>query len=251
LTLLTEVFVKRLDDDLVMRAGGVAPGGAAENAVKRPPGYLIGCEDAVFGYEGNIAVPSLTFFVMPGERLCVIGKNGTGKTTLLRGLLGLIRPMRGRVLRGENFKANEIGYLPQEAAVRMDFPADVFEVVLSGCVNHLSLKPFYSAADRARADEYLRRLGLADLRGRCYRELSGGQRRRVLLARSFCASCKLLVLDEPAAGLDSGARADLYRALEEINRDAGTAIIMVSHDLEETARRTDTVLRLEKEENND
>jgi zinc transport system ATP-binding protein len=230
--------------------GGAVPGHAAENA-ERPPEYLIGCEDAAFGYEGNIAVAPLTFFVMPGERLCITGKNGTGKTTLLRGLLGLIRPMRGRVLTGGNFRASEIGYLPQEAAVRMDFPADVYEVVLSGRVNHLGLKPFYSTADRARADEYLRRLGLADLRGCCYRELSGGQRRRVLLARSFCASRKLLVLDEPAAGLDSGAREDMYRALEEINREAGTAIIMVTHDLEEAGRQVDTVLHLEKEVSND
>jgi zinc transport system ATP-binding protein len=155
--------------------------------------------------------------------------------------------MRGRVLTGKGFRINETGYLPQEAAVRMDFPADVYEVVLSGRINRLGAKPFYSAADRARAGEYLERLGIADLRRRCYRELSGGQRRRVLLARSFCASRKLLILDEPVAGLDPGARADLHRVLGEINREAGTAIIMVSHDLEEASLWADTVLHLEKE----
>jgi zinc transport system ATP-binding protein len=224
---------------------------AVKSAAERPAGYLIGCEDAVFGYEGNVAVSALTLFVMPGERLLITGENGTGKSTLLKGLMGLIHPMRGRVLTGEGFRVNETGYLPQEAAVRMDFPADVYEVVLSGRINRLGAKPFYSAADRAHADECLERLGIADLRRRCYRELSGGQRRRALLARSFCASRKLLVLDEPAAGLDPAAKADLYRVLGEINRGSGTAIIMVSHDLEEANRWADTVLHLEKEAKDD
>ena len=120
-----------------------------------------------------------------------------GKTTLIRGLLGLKKPSGGQLLFGDGLKSTQIGYVPQQDAVQKDFPASVYEVVLSGCLNSRGLLPGYSAAQKKRAGENLELLGIADLKNRSFQELSGGQRQRVLLARSLCAAERLLLLDEP------------------------------------------------------
>jgi zinc transport system ATP-binding protein len=129
-------------------------------------------------------------------------------------------------------KRGDIGYLPQESPLQKDFPAAVLEVVLSGRQNSRGLKPFYTKVDKAAAAEILKLLGLSELKRTCFRELSGGQRRRVLLARSLCAAGKILLLDEPASGLDPIVQAGLYQVLERINAELGITIIMVSHDIE-------------------
>jgi zinc transport system ATP-binding protein len=206
---------------------------------------LIACRDASFAYEGNIAASGLSFEVNAGDYLCVVGENGSGKSTLLKGLLRLIAPRQGEVLTGGEgeLRADEIGYLPQQTAAQKDFPAGVFEVALSGCLPRLGLRPFYSRKEKAEAEENLRRLGVLELRDRCFRELSGGQQKRVLLARALCAARKALLLDEPAAGLDPEATRELYRTVREINR-SGLAIIMVSHDARCVAEYATHVLHL-------
>jgi zinc transport system ATP-binding protein len=211
-----------------------------------PGASYISCEDLSFAYEGHTAVRGITFTVERGDYLCVVGENGSGKSTLIRGLLGLKKADRGRVLFGGGLRANEIGYLPQQEAPRKDFPAGVFEVVISGFLGSRGFRPFYSAADKQRAEQNLAILGIAELRKRCYRELSGGQQRRVLLARSLCAARKLLILDEPAAGLDPPATAELYRLLEKINRELGMTIIMVSHDIKSAVAYGNRILHLQK-----
>jgi zinc transport system ATP-binding protein len=208
---------------------------------------LIECQDLAFAYEDKIVLQGLNFSVETGDYLCIAGENGSGKSTLIKGLLGLIRPVRGTIRAG-GLKAWEIGYLPQQGAVKKDFPAGVFEVVLSGRQNRRGLRPFYSRKDRDTVAENLKRLGIEDLRRKCYRELSGGQQRRVLLARALCASEKLLVLDEPAAGLDPLVTADLYRLLSEINRDLGITLIMVSHDIEAAVSTAGKILHLQNEQ---
>ena len=132
---------------------------------------------------------------------------------------------------GDGLKADEIGYLPQQNDVQKDFPADVFEVVLSGCLSRLGWRPFYGKKEKALAQEKMEQLGIAQLNKQCYRELSGGQQQRVLLARALCAAGELLVLDEPVTGLDPAAAQDLYRTLDYLNKKEGIAIIMVTHDL--------------------
>ncbi|MDR1059000.1 MAG: metal ABC transporter ATP-binding protein [Treponema sp.] len=208
---------------------------------------LISCRDLSFAYEGHTVVWGLNFTVEEGDFLCVFGENGSGKSTLVKGLLGLMPPGGGGLLR-EGFTAKDVGYLPQETASRKDFPAGVYEVVLSGRLGLRGLRPFYSRTDRRAAEENLERLGIAGLRGCCYRELSGGQQRRVLLARSLCASRKLLVMDEPAAGLDPPAAAELYGLLERLNRELGLTIIMVSHDIEGALNYGGKVLHLRHEQ---
>jgi zinc transport system ATP-binding protein len=208
---------------------------------------LISCRDLSFAYEGTPAVRGLNFAVEAGEYLCIAGENGSGKSTLIKGLLGLLPPQGGSLLR-EGFRQKEIGYLPQYRAARMDFPAGVFEVVLSGRLARRGLWPFYTPADRRAAEENLAALGIGDLRKKCYRELSGGQQQRVLIARALCAGEKLLVLDEPAAGLDPVISAEVYRTLQGLNRERGIAIIMVTHDIQGALPYADRVLHLKTDQ---
>ncbi|MDR2768885.1 MAG: ATP-binding cassette domain-containing protein [Treponema sp.] len=201
---------------------------------------LLTCENLSLGYDGTVVLQGLSFSVETGERLCVVGENGSGKSTLLRGLLGLMPPLGGVLRKSPGFRARETGYLPQESAVQKDFPAAVFEVVLSGRQNRRGLRPFYTKKDKAAASEALGMLDVADLGKSCFRELSGGQRRRVLLARALCAAEKFLLLDEPAAGLDPIVQGDLYRLLDSINREKGITVIMVSHDIEGAVKFAET-----------
>jgi len=208
---------------------------------------LIQCQNVSFGYDGHVIARDLNFSVQAGDFLCVAGENGSGKTTLLRGLLRLLNPMEGAITFAPELKQTGIGYLSQEAVVKKDFPAGVLEIAMSGNLGKMGLRPFYTAAEKRRAEETLEQLGIADLKNRCFRELSGGQQRRVLLARSLCAAAKLLVLDEPFAGLDPLISAELYQLLKKINREIGMTIIMVSHDIE-VAECASHALHLQKKQ---
>ena len=205
---------------------------------------LIECKNASFEYEGNIAVSGLDFTVNSGNYLCIVGENGSGKSTLIKGLLKLKRPAGGIISTGGGLKVNEIGYLPQQTIVQKDFPASVYEVVLSGRLSHRGIRPFYSKADRETAKENIALLGIENLRNKCYRELSGGQQQRVLLARALCATRKMLLLDEPVAGLDPVATQDLYRQIEKINRETGITVVMVSHDVQSAVKYASHILHL-------
>jgi zinc transport system ATP-binding protein len=191
---------------------------------------LLTGQGLALGYEGKKVVEELSFSVDSGDYLCLVGENGSGKSTLVKTIVKLIPPIKGQLLTGDGLEQNEIGYLPQQAEVQKDFPASVKEIVLSGCLNRRGLRPFYTREEKGRAAANMERLGIAQLAGSCYRELSGGQQRRVLLARALCATRRLLLLDEPAAGLDPNAAAVMYQLIEELNT-AGLTIIMVSHDM--------------------
>ena len=205
---------------------------------------LLDCENLSLGYDGRVVLSDLNFSVEKGDKLCVVGENGSGKTTLLKGLLSLLPPLDGRIVKNSGIAAGDIGYLPQENPLQKDFPAAVFEVVLSGRQNQRGFSPFYTKADKAAAMESLSMLELSGLKAVCFRELSGGQRRRVLLARSLCAAGKILLLDEPASGLDPVIQGGLYSILEKINGELGITVIMVSHDIEGVLRFAGKVLHL-------
>ncbi|MBR4425447.1 MAG: metal ABC transporter ATP-binding protein [Oscillospiraceae bacterium] len=207
---------------------------------------LITCDKLSLGYEGRELLRDLSFTVNAGDYLCIVGENGSGKTTLMKTILGLRQPMSGTIQFGDGLKQTEIGYLPQQTEVQRDFPASVWEIVLSGCMNSLGLRPFYGRAQKARAEEALRKLDIADLRRRCYRELSGGQQQRVLLARALCATGKLLLLDEPVSGLDPRVTAELYRLIRDLNRE-GITILMISHDLQAAAEDASHILHMGRE----
>ena len=191
---------------------------------------LITCQNLCLGYDGREILHDLNFTVDSGDYLCIIGENGSGKSTLMRTLLGLQPAMSGEIRMGDGLKQTEIGYLPQQTPVQKDFPASVWEIVLSGCQSRNPGKPFYSKSEKALAKKNMERMGLIDFAGRCYRELSGGQQQRVLLARALCATQKCLLLDEPVSGLDPRVTAEMYDLIRQLNDD-GITIIMISHDI--------------------
>lgn len=204
---------------------------------------LITCRDLAMSYEGRTVLSGLSFSVEAGDYLCIVGENGSGKSTLVKSLLGLKKPAGGQIVFGDGFTSNQIGYLPQQTDIQKDFPASVKEVVLSGCLNKLGRRFFFSSADKKRAEQAMRRLGVWDIRGRCYRDLSGGQQQRVLLARALCATESLLLLDEPVAGLDPLVTTEMYGLIEQINR-SGITVIMVSHDIPAAVEYADKILHL-------
>lgn len=199
--------------------------------------------DVSLGYDSNLLVEHLTFEVNAGDYLCIVGENGSGKTTLMKTLLGLQKPLSGSIAFGDGLKANEIGYLPQQTEVQRDFPASVREIVRSGCQGRVGLRPFYSKEEKALADANMERMGITKFGKRCYRELSGGQQQRVLLARALCATQKVLLLDEPVAGLDPKVTADLYELIEQLHKE-GITILMVSHDIDAAVRYATHILHV-------
>ena len=201
---------------------------------------LLSCRDVSLGYEGHTVWEHLTFSVHSGEYLCIVGENGSGKSTLLKSLLGLLPPLKGGIRRSDT--AGAVGYLPQQTQAQRDFPATVSEVVLSGFLSARGRRFFYSAAEKSQALMHMGKLGILELKDRCYRELSGGQQQRVLLARALCAAGELLILDEPVTGLDPAAAQELYRTLEYLNKQEGIAIVAVTHDIRSALRYADHIL---------
>ena len=191
---------------------------------------VIKCSDASFAYDGNTVLSGVDFSLNGGEYLCVLGENGSGKSTLIKGLLRLKSPVSGTVEFSDGLQPDSIGYLPQQTQVQKDFPATVYEVVISGRLNSCRGKPFFSREDREAVLEKMDLMGITQLKKRCYRELSGGQQQRVLLARALCATKKMILLDEPVSGLDPVVTAQMYSLIREINKKQGITVIMVSHD---------------------
>ena len=205
---------------------------------------LLTCRDVSLGYDGQVILDKLNFSVNAGDYLCIVGENGSGKSTLMRTILGLQRPLGGQIQRGDGLRENEIGYLPQQTEVQRDFPATVWEIVLSGCQARAGRRPFYTREEKALAERNMALMDIAAFRGRCYRELSGGQQQRVLLARALCATRKLLLLDEPVSGLDPKVTAEMYALIQRLNRESGVTVIMISHDIAAAARYASHILHV-------
>lgn len=207
---------------------------------------ILECKDVTLGYENRIVAENINFSINEGDYLCIVGENGTGKSTLIKTLLGLINPLQGKVSVNVGKSLKGIGYLPQQTQTQKDFPASVWEVVLSGVLNTGHKSPFYSKEDKAEAMLNLEKLGIAHLKRQCYRELSGGQQQRVLLARALCATDSVLILDEPVTGLDPAAAKDFYDTIKELNRE-GVTIVMVTHDIKNAVNYATHILHLEQE----
>ena len=206
------------------------------------------CKGVTLGYENKVVAKNLNFKIDQGDYLCVVGENGTGKSTLIKTLLGLIKPLNGEVIanvQGKNHKG--VGYLPQQTQAQKDLPASVWEVVLSGVLNNDHRCPFYNKKDKAEAEKNMEKLNILDLKKRCYRELSGGQQQRVLLARALCATDSVLILDEPVTGLDPAASMEFYETIKDLNKKENVTIIMVSHDIKNALNYATHILHLEQE----
>ena len=191
---------------------------------------IITAKELSVGYEKQAVLTDINFEINAGDYFCIVGENGSGKSTMMKTMLGLQPPISGTIQFGDGLEQNEIGYLPQQSVVQRDFPASVFEIVLSGCQNSLKRSFFYKKEHRDMAMANIKKMGIEHLKNRCYRELSGGQQQRVLLARALCATKRALLLDEPVAGLDPIVTAEMYDLIKQLN-DEGLTIIMISHDM--------------------
>lgn len=204
------------------------------------------CRNLNVGYEDGTVAAGINFTVDAGDYLCIVGENGSGKTTLMKTILGLTPPLSGEISFDEGLSSKSIGYLPQQTVVQKDFPASVFEIVLSGCLSKLGKRPFYSKSEKTLALEKMQKLGIEGLASKSYRNLSGGQQQRVLLARALCAAEKMLLLDEPTAGLDPQATAEMYDYIKKLN-DEGMTIIMITHDIEAASKYASKTLNMGKD----
>jgi len=193
---------------------------------------IVEIRNVFFSYNGQEVLQDVNFDVAEGDFIAMIGPNGGGKTTLLRLMLGLLKPAQGsvRVLGMPAQKASHhIGYVPQEVHGNRSFPITALEVVLMGKLGPGKRFSRNSRKDREEAMEALARMDMADLGGRRIDELSGGQRQRVYIARALVTRPKLLLLDEPTASIDTRGQSEFFKLLKDINKDV--TILVVSHDL--------------------
>lgn len=208
---------------------------------------LIDIKNLSLGYDGNIVLKNVNLKIEENAFLCVVGPNGSGKSTLIKGILGLIKPISGTIT-FNNLKQNFIGYMPQETKVDSNFPASVLEIVLSGTLNKKRMSLFYTKEDKKLAIKNLKILGIENLKNKHFSELSGGQRQKVLLARSLCATSKLLILDEPSNNLDSKSKKNLYDILTNLNKNYNITIIMITHDLDHNNLIGNKILSLREDD---
>ena len=204
------------------------------------------CRDVCLGYDSCTVSKHVNFSVEAGDYLCIVGDNGSGKSTLMRALLRLKAPHHGEILLGDGITRNDIGYLPQQIEAQKDFPASVFEIVISGCLGKKGFNPFYSRLDKQMALDYMKLLDIEGYADKSYKELSGGQQQRVLLARALCAAEKLILLDEPTSGLDPMVAQEFYSLIDNLNK-SGITVIMVSHDIHAAVKYSKKILHIKKD----
>ncbi len=207
---------------------------------------LITVNSLCLGYDGIQICPPLSFCVNRGEYVCVVGENGVGKSSLLKAILNLKKPLSGSVVFGENLTYNKIGYLSQLKEIQKDFPASVMEIILSGTISSMGNLPFYTRKQKDMAFEAAEKIHVDSLLNVSYRTLSGGQQQRVLFARALCAAGELLVLDEPVTGLDSATQKEMYDILNEMNKN-GKTILTVTHDMVKGTENASHILCIKKD----
>ncbi len=205
---------------------------------------LISCKNLEFQYDSKTVLSDVSFDINAGDYLCIVGENGSGKTTLINGILEIIKPQKGEIKFSDEISKKDIGYIPQHTNVQKNFPASVYEIVLSGCINRLKFFPFYTKKEKNIVEKNIELLEIFDIKNKCYSNLSGGQQQRVLLARALCATKSILILDEPVAGLDPMVTSSLYSIIKKLNSQHNITIIMVSHDIKSAVKEASHILHL-------
>lgn len=206
-----------------------------------PP--LVSLRAATLGYDGAPVLQNVDLDVGAGHLIAMAGPNGAGKTTIFRTILGFIPAIAGVLIR--NCALNEFGYVPQSSALDSTFPITAREVVAMGGFGRLKPYEGLPAREKRRLHDVLDQVGLAHLAGRSFFSLSGGQRQRMLVARALMVGPKILILDEPLAGVDPESQKAISDLLLKLNRDEGKAIFFSSHDLRMVRSVTDKVLRVD------
>ena len=202
---------------------------------------IIKIENMSFGYtSSNETLTNINMEINEGEFVAIIGENGSGKSSLIKCILGLNKIQKGKITVNDR-----IGYLPQLTEIQNSFPATIEEIVLSGTIPDNVLKIFYTKDDRKKAEDVMKKLNLYDMRKKCFDELSGGQRQRVLIARALCSTDKIIILDEPVNSLDSKVVSGIYDILNDLYKNKGITIVMVSHDVERCIKYCSRIIEME------
>jgi ABC-type Mn2+/Zn2+ transport system ATPase subunit len=207
---------------------------------------VIALRDVSLGYDACVVLQHLTFDVEPGEFLALLGPNGAGKSTLLRGLLGLLPPLAGRIEYGFDRRQSPPGYVPQRDALDPIFPMTASEVVLMGTYAALGPLRLVGRAQHRVAATALERVGLTQIGEAPFWALSGGQKQRVLIARALAAEPRVLLLDEPTAGVDPAATHAIMDVISRLNRDEGLTVILVTHQLRQARPLVHSVIWVEE-----
>ena len=205
---------------------------------------LIETKNLSFSYQGKEnTLKNINIQIKQGTFTCIVGENGSGKSTLLKCILGLNKGYTGEII-----KENYIGYLPQKTEIQTHFPASIEEIVLSGTISNNPRSIFYKKEDKILSENIMKKLGIYEIRKKCFADLSGGQQQRVLIARSLCGTKNLIILDEPTNGLDPEICKQIYELLDELKKNDNITILMVSHDIERALNYADEVIKIENGE---
>ncbi len=203
---------------------------------------LLRFDGVALGYGEKPVLRGLSFHICRGEFLGIVGPNGSGKTTILRAILGLLRPLEGAIAWSAR---PTLGYVPQRDEIDTIMPVTAMEVALMGRAPRLGPLARVRAPDREAARRALERVGVGQLGRRLFRDLSGGQQQRVLLARALASEPDLLVLDEPTNGMDLASEYAIVELLTALNREAGLTILLVTHLLPIVLNAASTILLIE------
>jgi len=203
--------------------------------------------DVEVGYGGQALLPPVSFDIEPGQFWGVIGRNGAGKTTLLRTLLGLLAPVRGRVERAPDMR---VGYVPQRADIDLSVPSRVIDIVRTSLDDGWSfLRPFVAGNTKVIVDDALKAAKVDGIARQSFRELSEGQKQRVLLARALVRKPSVLVLDEPTSAMDHETEMAVFHLLDELRAERGMAVVVITHDLVRAAQLSTHLVFAHKDEN--
>lgn len=201
---------------------------------------LVDIQDISVGYDENIVLKNISLKIYEQDFLGIVGPNGGGKTTLVKSILGLLKPVSGHIVFPDREVKNRIGYMPQINLIDRKFPILVPEVIESGL---MAAKNKSKAEKKEKVHAIIRKMDIENISGKPIGELSGGQLQRVLLARAIVNDPKLLILDEPSSYVDKRFESHFYQLLKEINK--GTAIVLVSHDIETVRANAKNIAHVE------
>ena len=204
---------------------------------------ILEIENLKVSYSNHTALENINFKIEEGEYVCLVGENGSGKSTLIKTIVGLLKQEEGKI--GLNISLDEVAYLSQTNLKDLDFPATSKEIIMSGVQKHGKL-PFYTKQDKEVYNEVIKKLKIEEIQNRRIGDLSGGQKQRVLIARALIRQPKLLILDEPATGLDYNITKELYKILDNLNKENKMTIIMATHDLDEINETKPRIICLAK-----
>ncbi|HEX9443586.1 MAG TPA: ATP-binding cassette domain-containing protein [Candidatus Binatia bacterium] len=205
---------------------------------------LVSLESVALGYDSAPVVQGVDLAIYPGDLIGFAGPNGSGKTTILRAILGLLPAQSGRISRASAL--SDFGYVPQSASLDPQFPLNVEEVVEMGAYGRVPAYRPLPHEERAGRGEVLDQVGLRHLAHKSFFSLSGGQKQRILIARALMVRPKIMILDEPLSGVDRDSQRAITDLLVALNRDRGLAIFFSSHDLEMVRSVAGKILRVEK-----